>query len=144
MMDIKELMTDRVEVVASEATMQECARKMRDVDVGCIPVQEGGKVIGIVTDRDIVVRGIAEGLDAATTPITTVMTTDVVGCYEDEEVRDAAERMEQYQVRRLVVLNRDEQLVGILALGDMAVDTGNEALCGEVLERVSEPSQPAL
>jgi CBS domain-containing protein len=141
-MQVKDVMTGTVEVLAPTATLRECAERMRDLDVGCMPIREKRKIVGVVTDRDVVVRAIADGMDPARTRVQQIMSGDVVTCYEDDDVSDAAEMMEQNQIRRILVLSKE--LVGILALGDLAVGVGDEELTGEVLERVSSPAQPAL
>jgi CBS domain-containing protein len=93
----------------------------------------------MLTDRDITVRATAEGCDPKTTKVEDVLTPDVIYCFEDQDVQEAARLMKENQIRRLVVLNRDKRLVGIISLGDLAVETGDEQLTGETLERVSEP-----
>jgi CBS domain-containing protein len=105
-------------------------------------VCDGDRLLGMITDRDIVLRAIAEGRDPQTTSVEEAMTPGVVYCYQDQDVEEAAALMKEHQLRRLVVLDRDKRLVGILSLGDIAADT-DEALGGEVLERVSEPAEPA-
>jgi CBS domain-containing protein len=138
-MQLKEVMTPHVEVIAPEATIREAAEKMRHLDIGPLPVCEGERLVGMVTDRDITVRAVAEGRDPVTTLVREVMTPDLVYGFDDQEVEDAARLMEQYQIRRLPVLNRHKRLVGIVALGDLAVHPGQQPLAGEVLEQVSEP-----
>jgi CBS domain-containing protein len=141
-MHVSEVMTKGAECVAPSTTLQEAARKMKNLDVGPLPVCENDRLIGMVTDRDITVRAVAEGCDPKTTRVKEVMTPDIVYCFEDQDVSEAARRMEENQVRRLVVLNRDKRLVGIVSLGDLAVETGDERLAGQTLERVSQPARP--
>jgi CBS domain-containing protein len=138
-MHLKEMMTPHVDVIAPEATIREAAEKMSHLDIGPLPVCEGERLVGMVTDRDITVRAVAEGRDPVTTMVREVMTPDVVYGFDDQDMQDAARLMEQYQIRRLPVLNRRKQLVGIVALGDLAVHPGQQSLAGEVLEQVSEP-----
>ena len=95
----------------------------------------------MLTDRDITVRAVAAGRDPLTTQVRDVMTPDVVYGFEDQEIQDAARLMEQYQIRRLPVLNRSKQLVGMVALGDLAVHPGTQPVTAEVLEQVSEPGK---
>ncbi len=137
-------MTSTVEVLPPTATIRECAERMRDLDVGCMPVRDREKLVGVVTDRDVVLRAIAEGLNPEQARLREIMSGDVVTCYEEDDVQQAAEAMEQNQVRRILVLDAEEQLVGILALGDLAVGGDDRALSGEVLGRVSDPAEPAL
>ena len=138
-MQLKDVMTPGVEVIAPEASIYEAAEKMSHRDVGPLPVCDGERLIGMLTDRDITVRAVAAGRDPLTTRVRDVMTPDVVYGFDDQDVQDAARLMEQYQIRRLPVLNRAKQLVGIVALGDLAVHPGQQPLAGEVLEQVSEP-----
>jgi CBS domain-containing protein len=113
---------------------------MKNQDVGPLPVCDNERLVGLITDRDIVVRAVAEGCDPRTTTVQNVMTPDVLSCFEDQDVQQAAQLMCEHQVRRLVVLNRDKRLVGIVSLGDLAVDTGDEKLAGLTLEQVSLPT----
>jgi len=136
-MQVKEVMTPEVECVSPENTLQEAARKMRDLDVGPVPVCDHDRLAGILTDRDIAVRAVAEGRDPTSTRVRDVMTPEVVYCFEDQDVQEAARLMEEKQVRRLLVLNRDKRLTGIVSLGDVAVETGDRNLAGRTLERVS-------
>jgi len=115
---------------------------MKSLDVGPLPICDGERLVGMVTDRDITVRATAQGRDPNTTRVRDVMTEEVFYCFEDQEIEDAAEIMERAQIRRLVVLNRDKRLVGIVSLGDLAVETGDEELSGEVVRHVSEPAEP--
>jgi len=137
-MKIKDVMTRGVEVVRPDATLQEAAAKMKSLDVGPVPVCENDRVLGIITDRDIVVRAVAEGRDARTTRVEDVMTREVFSCGEEDDVKDAAKTMKQRQIRRLVVLTADKRLAGIVSLGDIAVDTGDDKMSGDVLEKVSQ------
>ena len=141
-MQIKDVMTSNVEVVHPDTTLQDAAKKMKDLDVGSLPVCDGQRLLGTVTDRDITVRAVAEGRNPTTTPVREVMTSGIVYCFEDQDVREAAKLMKEKQIRRLPILNRDKRLVGIVSLGDLAVDTGNEKMAGQTLTKVSEPAQP--
>jgi len=135
---VKFIMTLDVEWVSDDTSVQEAARLMRSLDVGSIPVRGAdSEIVGMLTDRDLAIRAAAEGLDPTTTKVRDVMTVDVVYCYEDQDVLDAVKLMEGLQLRRLLVLNRDNQLAGILSLGDLAV-RANEQHAGEVLKEVSE------
>jgi CBS domain-containing protein len=136
------VMTRDVECVRPDATVQEAASRMKDLEVGPLPVCENDRLVGMLTDRDITVRATAEGWDPWTTHVREVMTGDVVYCFDDQDISEAAELMKQHQVRRLVVLNRDKRLVGIVSLGDLAVETGDDQLTGHTLEAVSEPNRP--
>jgi CBS domain-containing protein len=141
-MRIREIMTPRVEVIHPDATLEAAAGKMKRLDVGPLPVCDGERLVGMLTDRDITVRATSEGRDPRTTRVRDIMTEEVFFCFDDQDVREAAEIMQRAQIRRLPVVNRDKRLVGIVALGDLAVQTGDEELAGEVLEEVSEPAEP--
>lgn len=141
---LADVMTPHVEVVAPDASLHEAAQKMRSLDVGPLPVCDRDKVVGMVTDRDITVRAVADGRDPKNTRVRDVMTTDVVYCYEDDPLTRCVEIMETKQIRRILVMGRDNHLRGIISLGDIATRMGPESktLSGEVLEQVSEPSRP--
>jgi CBS domain-containing protein len=143
-MQVRQVMTPHVEVVRPNATLAEAAEKMRSLDVGPIPVCDGDRLVGMITDRDMTIRGTAAGRDPKTTQVSEVMTPDVVYCYEDQDVQEAARLMQERQIRRLVVLNRQKRLVGIVSLGDLAVHAGDmeEEATSDTLEAVSEPAAP--
>ncbi len=144
-MQVHEVMTPGAEFTHPNSTLQEAAQMMRDLDVGPLPVcGENDRLVGMITDRDIVVRAIAEGRDAKTVRVKDVMSPDILYCFEDEGVEEAARLMRDRQVRRLVVLNRDKRLTGIVSLGDLATKTRDKALSGETLEQVSEPAFPMV
>jgi CBS domain-containing protein len=139
-MQLKDIMTPGVEVVSPQATLQEAAQKMKQFDIGPLPICDGEQLVGMLTDRDITVRAVAEGWDPQTTSVQKAMSPDLVYGLEDQDIQDAARLMEQYQIRRLPVVNRNKRLVGIVSLGDLAVGGTDQSLAGEVLEQVSEPS----
>jgi CBS domain-containing protein len=138
-MKVNEIITHDPEVIRPETALIGAAQKMKSMDIGMLPVCDGDRLVGVITDRDITVRGVAQGCDPKTARVQEVMTPEVIYCFDDEDVKEAAKKMEEKQVRRLPVLNREKRLVGIVSLGDLAVRTGKEKLAGEVLERVSEP-----
>ena len=142
-MQVKEVMTRGAECISPDATLQEAARKMKDLDVGPLPVcGDNDRLVGMLTDRDITVRAVAEGKDPRTTKVRDAMTEGVTYCFEDDDVAEAARLMREKQVRRLVVLNRDKRLAGIVSLGDLAVQTGgDQQVAGKTLEGVSQPSK---
>ncbi|MGI8424518.1 MAG: CBS domain-containing protein [Chloroflexota bacterium] len=141
-MKIQEIMTREVEVIHPNATIAEAAERMKQLNVGPLPVCDGVKVQGMITDRDITIRATAAGHDPNTTKVREVMSPDVVFAYEDQDVEEAAKLMSEKQIRRLVVLNRDKRLVGIVALGDLAVDANKDKMTGQTLESISAPAQP--
>ena len=141
-MKVREAMTRGAECVRPDTPLQEAARKMRDLDVGPMPVcGDNDRLVGMLTDRDIAVRAVAEGKDPTRTPVRDVMTEGISYCFEDDDVNDAARQMSEKQIRRLVVLNEDKRLVGIVSLGDLATQTGDRNTAGKTLERVSEPGE---
>jgi len=141
-MQLKDVMTRDVEVVAPTTTLAAVAAKMDALDVGLLPVCDGDRLVGMVTDRDIIVRAIAVGKNPKTTRVREVMTGEVVYGFEEQDTLEAGLIMAKQQIRRLVVVDRDKRLVGIVSLGDLAVATPDEQLAGEILERVSEPAAP--
>src|ERR671913_134082 len=118
-MQIRELMTGDVRLLSPQDTVRNAARRMRDEDIGSLPVAEGDRLVGYVTDRDIVVRGLAEGFSGET-HIHDVMTDQVLYCFEDDDVEEVAVNMAENQVRRLPVLSQEKRLVGIVALADIS------------------------
>ena len=141
-MELREIMTRDVEVVASDAPLRDAAAKMKQLDIGMIPVCDGDRLRGMLSDRDITVRATAEGKDPTKTKVSEIMSTEIVYCLEDQEIEEAVSLMEARQIRRLPVLNQDKRLVGIVSLGDIAVHVGDRDLAGETLQEISAPSEP--
>lgn len=135
-MKVKEMMHKGAEYVAPNAKLQVIAKKMRDYDVGSIPVCEGGRIVGMVTDRDIAVRALADGQDVSELEAKHVMSEDVVFCRDTEEAEDAIRIMEDNRIRRLPVLNEAKKLVGMVSLGDISHALSQE-LTGEVTRAVT-------
>jgi len=133
---IREIMTDHVEFVTPEQTLRDAALKMRDLGVGPLPVCENQGVVGMLTDRDITIRAVAEGLDTEKTMVRDVMSGELICCYDDQEVDVAAHLMQSQQIRRILVLDRDKRLVGIVSLGDLAVEARSPLRAGEILQEV--------
>jgi CBS domain-containing protein len=136
-MKISEVMTRNVETVRPDQTAQDAARFMLKADAGSIPVADGDRLIGMITDRDIAVRGIARGY-GPDTPVRELMTDDVVCARADDDVEDAASKMSEAQVRRLPVIDEQDRLCGIVSLGDLSREAGDESAT-EALECVSQP-----
>ena len=137
-MKIRDVMSRDVQVATPETTLRQAAAVMKESDTGVLPVGEHDKLVGMITDRDIAVRAVAEG-KGPDAPVREVMTAEVKYCFEDEDTAHVAETMAQQQVRRLPVVNRDKRLVGIVSLGDLATeDRGGEA-AHEALRGVSQP-----
>lgn len=137
-MQLKEIMTPEVERLPKDANIRDVAQKMKTLDVGMIPVYDGDRLVGMVTDRDITLRVVAERRDAASTPAHAVMTPEVIYCFADQTVEEAAQVMERHQIRRLIVLNRDKRLVGIVSLGDLATHRQGKKVAGEALSEISK------
>jgi CBS domain-containing protein len=136
-MKVSDVMTSHVRLVSPNETISEAARLMADVDAGAMPVGDNDRLVGMITDRDIAVRAVANGL-GPDTKVREVMSNDICYCFEDEDIDHIANNMADLQVRRLPVVNRQKRLVGIVSLGDIAVmdgpDSAGDALCG-----ISEP-----
>lgn len=137
-MQIREIMTPDVEVIRPDDTMQTAAKMMADYDVGALPIGENDRLVGMITDRDITVRGVAPGRDPGKTTVRQMMSGRVLYCFEDEDSAEVAHKMGASQVRRLPVLNRDKRLVGIVSLGDLAIG-GAKRQGEEALQDISEP-----
>ena len=137
-MKLADIMTRDYEWILPETYLEDAAYKMRQLDMGFIPIGDGERLHGVITDRDIVVRAVAEGLDAAITSVEDVMTEDVVYCYEDQDVSFAADLMAEKQIRRLVVLNRKKKLTGIVSLGDICIKCGDSEMAGNILDDISQ------
>ena len=139
-MKLKEIMTREVEIVHPDDSLQTAAQKMRYRNVGFLPVCDGDRLIGVLTDRDIALRATAEGVDPSKSLSKEWVTNPVVYCFEDQDVDEAAQLMREHQIRRLVILGRDDKrLVGVVSLGDLATNI-EEKKSGEVLQEVSEPA----
>lgn len=139
-MRLKEIMTQHVECLNSGDTLVHAAKRMRDLNVGSLPVcGKDDRLAGILTDRDLTVRGTATACDPETTLVTDVMTPEISCCFEDDDVTEGLAVMEEKQIRRIAVLDRDERLVGIVSLGDFAVKCGDSEVWAEALEQISEP-----
>jgi CBS domain-containing protein len=141
-MIISEIMTREVETIRPDASMAEAARKMRELNIGFLPVYGNEQIMGVLTDRDITVRGVALGLDPFMVTVSEIMTGEVVGCFDDETVDAATKLMNTNQIRRLVVADRNKNLVGVVALGDLALDALNDDEAGRVLQNLSWPARP--
>jgi CBS domain-containing protein len=132
-------MTADVTSVPPETTLQQAAQKMRDRDVGSLPVCDSDRLAGIITDRDMVIRAVADGVDPTQCMVSEIMSEGVEYCYVDDDLEEATSHMKKKQIRRLIVLDHNKRLAGILALGDVAVSADEEHV-GETLEEISEPA----
>ncbi len=135
-MKVSEIYSQDVELAVPDMTVLEIARKMEERNCGSIPVRDDDRLIGMVTDRDIVIRCVAKGLDPSTTTAQQIMTPGILYCYDDEDAEDVANNMAEAKVRRLPVLNQDKRLVGIVSLGDLAIGCEDGEILAETLERI--------
>ena len=136
-MNISEVMTRDVRIATPNDSLQTAARIMDEYDFGLLPVGENDRLIGMLSDRDITIRAVAQGLSPQESKVADVMTADVKYIYEDESVEQAARNMSDLQVRRLPVVDRDNRLVGIVSLGDLALSEEDSA--GAALSSISQP-----
>jgi CBS domain-containing protein len=141
MTQVSEVMTRDVRTLPPTATLQNAAKAMDELDVGAIPVCDGDRLLGVVTDRDIVVRGVAAGCAVDQATLGEVMSESPRWCYEDDSVEDAARTMSEARVRRVPVVDRDRRLVGIVAMADLAAKGGDGA-ADQALRDVSQPARP--
>ncbi|HZX18067.1 MAG TPA: CBS domain-containing protein [Pseudomonas sp.] len=135
-MKISEIMTRNVQTTSPERSLRDVAALMADIDSGAVLVNEGDRLVGMVTDRDIAIRGVAAGL-TSDTPVRKVMSGEVRYCFDDEEVEHVAKNMADIQMRRLPVLNREKRLVGVVSLGNIA-SCRNERASATVLQGVAQ------
>lgn len=144
-MQLREVMTPYVECLNPADNLVHAAKRMRDLNVGSLPVcGQDDRLQGIITDRDITIRGTATNCDAEATLVADVMTPDIIYCYVDDDVQDAVDLMGKKQIRRLAVLNRDRRLVGVVSLGDLAVKCEQSDGWSDALEQISEPVASAM
>ena len=136
---ISDIMSREVVIVSPDDSVQEVAQKMAEIDAGIMPVGEDDRLVGMVTDRDIVIRAVAKGKTPGKCMARDVMSPDVKYCYEDETLDDAARNMSSLQVKRLPVLNREKRLVGIVSLGDLAMEPEADEHSKKALLGISKP-----
>lgn len=139
MQTLKNVMSPHVKVISPEATIAEAAKQMRDGGFGMLPVGENDRMIGAISDRDLAVRALAEGKPGSTT-IRDIMSTGIVWAYDSDSVEEGARIMSEHQVRRLPIVNSEKRLVGIVSLGDFAVETADLHAVGETLSEISVPA----
>lgn len=132
---VREVMSAHLETITPATTVQECAKKMSQLDVGVLPVWQDGHAVGVITDRDICCRAVGAGKDPAKTPVRAIMTSVMASCFEDQDCKDAAKLMKQKGVRRLTVMDRKQAMVGVLSVDDLAHCSHD--LAGDVLEAVA-------
>ncbi len=136
-MKAKDIMSRNPEILSPEMTLQEAAEKMKKQDFGFMPIGENDRLIGAVTDRDIVIRGVASGKDSKKVTIRDIMTDKIQYCFENDSIDKIAEMMSKLQIRRLAVLNENKRIVGIISIGDVATKSNDNNLSGKVTAAVS-------
>ena len=137
-MKVSEAMTREVRLARPDQSIREVAQLMSELDIGAVPVEDNDRLVGMITDRDIAVRAIAEGR-GPDTKVSEVMTRDIKYCFDDQSIDEVTRNMGDLQVRRLPVVNRDKRLVGILSLGDLAVEQQWADEAGDALSQISQP-----
>jgi CBS domain-containing protein len=135
---VRDVMTANPECVSEKDTIRDVARIMKDQDTGVVPVVDGKKIVGLITDRDIVVRGIAEGKDIANGSVRDVMTTSVRTVKEDASVDEVLNMMSNAEIRRIPVVNNNQEIVGIISIGDIAAQAGGHGKVGKAIEEISD------
>lgn len=137
-MRVSECMSREVQVATPDETLQQAAKTMADIDAGFLPVSDGARLIGIITDRDIAVRAVAKGLRPEA-HVREIMSDEVLYCFEDQQADEVLDNMADIQVRRLPVVDRDKRLVGVISISDLA-EGGEESQAGETLRDIARPS----
>ena len=137
-MQVQHIMSRNVEIVEPTTTISKAAEKMRDLDIGFLAVFEHNRSVGTLTDRDITIRSVAQGRDPRLATVSEIMTPTAFYCYEDEEIEHVGKQMQDKEVRRMLIMNRQGKLVGVVSLGDIARTTGETELAGETLGEIAE------
>ena len=137
-MKVSEAMTREVRLAKPDQSIREAAHLMAELDIGALPVEENDRLVGMITDRDIAVRAVAEGR-GPDTQVRDVMSSEIKYCFEDQTIDDVTQNMGDLRVRRLPVVDREKRLVGILSLGDLAIDESAQDEAGEALGGISRP-----
>lgn len=140
MTQVSQAMTRGVRTIAPHDTLVAAAQAMEELDIGALPVCDGDRLVGMLTDRDIVIRAVAQSCAIEDTTVADVMTEDTVCCFEDQSIDEVQEQMSDSQIRRVPVVDREKHLVGMLSLGDLAVKGGGRL--DDTLEAISQPAEP--
>ena len=136
-MNAKDLMSKKPEFLSPQGTLKQAANQMRSHDYGFIPVGENDRLVGVVTDRDLAIRAVAEGRDPNKTTVGDIMTKGVHFCFETDDLETVVHKMEEWKIRRLIVLDKNKRMTGIISLGDIAVKGKNPELCNELTDAVA-------
>jgi CBS domain-containing protein len=137
-MKVSEIMSRNVVCIGPDTTIKDAAEKMRSLDVGFLPVCEDGHVVGTLTDRDITIRHVADGQNPYRVKARDIMTPNALYVYEDEDVEEVARYMQEHEVRRVLIFDHAQQLVGVVSVGDISKVAGEEFLAGETLREIAE------
>ena len=137
-MKIQELMSRNVQCIEPTTPIAKAAEKMRELDIGFLAICDNDRLVGTITDRDITIRSVAQGRDPRLAPVEEIMTPSAFYCFEDDDVDHVAKYMQEKEVRRMLILDRQKRLVGVVSLGDIAKASGEEQLAGETLGEISE------
>jgi CBS domain-containing protein len=137
-MKIQEIMTRKVEVIPPTLPIAKAAEHMRRLDVGFLPICDNDRLVGTITDRDITIRSVAQGRDPRLAPVSEIMSQSAFYAFEDDDVNTVARHMREMEVRRMLILNRQKRLVGVVSLGDIAKASGEKQLAGETLGDIAE------
>ncbi len=140
-MQTRQIMSRDVKLIHRNTNLKEAASTMKEFDIGMLPVVDDDKVVGILTDRDIVLRAVAEGRNPEKTEARDAMSTDVITAYDDQDASEVSDLMKKKKVRRLVVFNHDNKISGVFSLGDLASSLENKGKVGEILENITEPGE---
>ena len=137
-MKVSEIMTRHVECINLDTSVKDAAEKMKSLDIGFLPICENDRLPGTITDRDITIRVVADGLNPRSVKARDVMTPNAFYCLEDQDIEEVGRRMQETEVKRMLILNRDHKLVGVVSLGDLSRASGVQQLAGETLKQISE------
>src|SRR5499426_2210791 len=137
-MKIQKLMSQSVQYIEPTTPIAKAAEKMRELDIGFLPICDNDRLVGTITDRDITIRSVAQGRDPRLAPVEEIMTPSVFYCYGDDDLEHVAKYMQEKEVRRMLILDRQKRLAGVVSLGDIARASGEKQLAGETLGEIAE------
>ncbi|HYR83727.1 MAG TPA: CBS domain-containing protein [Terriglobia bacterium] len=137
-MKVSEIMTRHVECINIDTSVKDAAERMKSLDIGFLPICENDRLTGTITDRDITIRVVADGMNPRSVKARDVMTPNAFYCLEDQDIEEVGRRMQETEVKRMLILNRDHKLVGVVSLGDLSRASGEQQLAGETLKQISE------
>jgi len=135
---VKEVMSKNPDALSEEMTIKQAASEMKKFDFGFLPIRHNGEIVGVVTDRDIVIRALADGLDPAQTKLKEIMTKEIYYCHEDDDIKKVADMMSEKQVHRIAVFDKNNQFSGVISIGDIARKCHDTSLCGRLTEAIHQ------